>query len=343
MYALLHTSPRQLDFTHVPDPVVGDDEVLIAVKACGICGSDVKGYTGTTGRRIPPLIMGHEAAGVVAAVGAHVPTLQDGDRVCFDSTVYCNQCAACEQGHYNRCATRQVLGVSVPEYKRHGAFAEFVAVPWWITHPIPETMTFAQAALLEPVAIAVHAVNRAALQPGATVLVIGAGTIGLFVVQAARLQGAGTILVADLSDHRLALAQTLGADVLINPGREDLTTAVKAHTNNQGTEVSFEVVGFGATLRDALAVTRTGGCVVAVGNLEPEVTLNIPALISRELTLRGTYASSGEYRTCIDLVASGRIQVEPLISKTLPLAEGQHAFDRLYTNTENLVKIILEP
>ena len=150
MKALLYTEPYTLQYTDVPDPQMKDDEVLIRVKACGICGSDVQGYTGKTGRRLPPLIMGHEAAGVVEQIGTNVTGLAPGDRVCFDSTVYCNQCDACKQGLLNRCVKRQVLGVSIPEFKRHGALAEFVAVPHWIVSKLPEGMSFVQAALLEP-------------------------------------------------------------------------------------------------------------------------------------------------------------------------------------------------
>ena len=140
MKALLYTEPYHLEFTDVPEPRAGEDEVLVRVKACGICGSDVQGFTGKTGRRIPPLIMGHEAAGIVEGFGKNVRDFGKGDRVCFDSTVYCNKCEPCRAGRYNRCKRRQVLGVSVPQFRRHGAFAEYVAVPSWIVAKIPDTM-----------------------------------------------------------------------------------------------------------------------------------------------------------------------------------------------------------
>ena len=176
MKALLYTKPYCLEYSDFHDPMVGDDEVLISVKACGICGSDVHGFTGKTGRRIPPLIMGHEAAGIIEEVGKNVKDFEKGDRVCFDSTVYCNKCRPCRKGLYNRCDKRQVLGVSTPEFKRHGAFAEYVAVPWWIVWKIPENMSFTQAALLEPASIGTHAGNRAPISTNDTVVVIGAST-----------------------------------------------------------------------------------------------------------------------------------------------------------------------
>ena len=343
MKALLYTEPYHLEFSDVPDPQVGDDDVLVRVKACGICGSDVHGFTGKTGRRIPPLIMGHEAAGVVENVGKNVQGFRGGDRVCFDSTVYCNKCEACQKGQYNHCEKRQVLGVSVPAFKRHGAFAEFVAVPWWIVSKIPDELSFTRAALLEPVSIGTHAANRAPIAAGDTALVIGAGTIGLLVLQGCKLRGAERVIVCDINEFRLGLAKKLGADVTVNPSKSELKKAVLEETQNRGTDVSFEVVGFAETFGQAVSATRIGGCVVAVGNLQKTVEFDLQQFIASELTFTGSYASAGEFRGGIDLVASGRVDVEPLISDVLPLREGPRAFDRLLKAEENLLKIVLEP
>ncbi len=343
MKALLHTEPFQFTYTDVPDPEVGPEDVLIRVQACGICGSDVHGYTGQTGRRMPPIIMGHEAAGVVEKVGSEVAAVRPGERVCFDSTVYCNECEACRQGRYNRCRKRQVLGVSVPGMKRHGAMAEYVVLPAWTVLKMPEALSFVEAALLEPVSIGVHAVNQGEVGPGHTVVIIGAGTIGLFILQAARLKGAEKIIVSDVNASRLTLAAELGASATVNPQQKDLAQFVLEQTEGQGAHISFEAVGFPATLRQALAVTRTGGCVVLVGNLTKHVEIDVQEVISKELTLRGSYASSGEYRECVDLVASGKVAVMPLVSEVLPLSSGGKAFDRLYAGREDLIKIVLNP
>jgi L-iditol 2-dehydrogenase len=340
--ALLHTKPYYLEYTDFPVPQPGDDELLVRVKACGICGSDVHGFTGKTGRRIPPLIMGHEAAGVVQGIGKNARGFRKGDRVCFDSTVYCNKCAACRAGKYNRCLNRQVLGVSVPEFKRHGAFAEYVAVPWWIVAGIPDNMSFVQAALLEPVSIGMHAANRARISIGDTVVVVGAGAIGLFVLQACKLKGA-RVIICDINDFRLDVARELGAEVLVNPTKSSLKDKVLKVTDGGGADVAFEVVGFAQTFADAISVTKTGGHLVAVGNLQKTAEFNLQELVARELTFTGSYASSGEFRDGIDLVASGKINVEPLISDVLPLCEGPSAFDRLLKAQENLLKIVLEP
>jgi len=343
MKALLYTKPYCLEYSDFPDPVVGDDEVLISVKACGICGSDVHGFTGKTGRRIPPLIMGHEAAGTVEEAGDNVKRFEKGNRVCFDSTVYCNKCHPCRMGLYNRCEKRQVLGVSTPEFKRHGAFAEYVAVPWWIVSKIPDDMSFIQSALLEPASIGTHAANRAPISTDDTVVVIGAGTIGLFILQAARLRGAAKIIVADINEFRLEVAGKLGADMVINPLKSDLRETIFKETKNRGADVAFEAVGYAQTFRDGVSLTKIGGYLVAVGNLEKTTEFNLQELVARELTFTGSYASSGEFRDCIDLVASGKINVEPLISDVLPLKDGPGAFERLLKAEENLLKIVLEP
>lgn len=342
MKALIYTKPYCLECSDFPQPAVGEDDVLIRVKACGICGSDVQGFTGKTGRRIPPLIMGHEAAGIIEDTGKNVRAFQKGDRVCFDSTVYCNKCGACRNGLYNRCENRQVLGVSTQTFKRHGAFAEYVAVPSWIVSKIPDDMSYVHAALLEPVSIGMHAANRARISIGDTVVVVGAGTIGLFVLQACKLKGA-RVIICDINDFRLDVARELGAEVLVNPTKSSLKETVLKATNSGGADVAFEVVGFAQTFADAISVTKTGGHLVAVGNLQKTAEFNLQELVARELTFTGSYASCGEFRDGIDLVASGKINVEPLISDVLPLREGPSAFDRLLKAQENLLKIVLEP
>ena len=343
MKALVYTKPYCFEYLDFPVPGIGDNDILIYVRACGICGSDVQGSTGKTGRRIPPLIMGHEASGIIEKLGKNVKGFEKGDRICFDSTVYCNQCGPCRMGYYNRCKNRQVLGVSTPDFKRQGAFAEYVAVPWWIVLKIPDDLSFAHAALLEPASIGLHAVNRAPVSSNDTVLLIGAGTIGLFILQAARLKGAGKILVADINEFRLNVAKKLGADGLINPLKTELIEIVSEETQNKGADVTFEAVGFAKTFRDAISATKTGGHLVAVGNLEKNAEFDLQELVARELTFTGSYASSGEFRDAIELVDSGKINVEHLISDVMSLEAGAQAFDRLLKARENLLKIVLEP
>src|SRR3954465_11753122 len=196
MNALVLTEDKHLQLLERPKPVPGSGEVLVRIAACGICGSDVHGYDGSSGRRIPPLVMGHEAAGMVAALGQGVSGLHKGDRVTFDSTVYCGECANCLRGDINLCDRREVLGVSCGDYRRAGAFAEFVSVPARILHRLPQNLSFAEAALLEAVAVSIHAVSLAPDFRESTALVVGAGTIGLLLQQALRVKGCARVFVA---------------------------------------------------------------------------------------------------------------------------------------------------
>src|SRR6202171_536068 len=216
MKVLLLSEYKRLEITERPKPVPGPGEVLVEVAACGICGSDVHGYDGSSGRRISPIVMGHEAAGRIAAVGQGVDGLSEGDRVTFDSTIYCGSCAYCLRGEVNLCDNRQVLGVSCSDYRRAGAFAEFVVVPSRIVYRLPDNLSFAEAAMLEAVAVAVHAVSLAQVSPNSTALVLGAGMIGLLVVQALRVAGCSRVLVADIDSSRLKLAQDVGATAVLS-------------------------------------------------------------------------------------------------------------------------------
>src|ERR1035437_1625237 len=223
MNALILSEYRQFTIEDVPLPVCGPKDVLVQVAACGICGSDVHGFDGSSGRRIPPIVMGHEAAGIVAAVGPEVRSVGDGDRVTFDSTVYCAQCEFCLRGEVNLCENREVVGVSCGEFRRAGAFAEYIAVPEYIVYRLPPSLSFADAAMLEAVSVALHAVKLSRIEGGETVLVIGAGMIGLLILQAARVAGCSRVFVADVDATRLEMAAALGAAETLHASGVDLT------------------------------------------------------------------------------------------------------------------------
>ncbi len=343
MKALVLTQVNHFEIQDVESPRLGVNDVLIEVKACGICGSDVHGMNGSTGRRRPPIIMGHEASGVVASVGAKVQDWAVGDRVTFDSTVYCGECHFCKQGRINLCEQGRVLGVSCDEYRRHGAFADYVAVPQHILYRLPDAVGFAQGAMVEAVSIAVHAVRRTVLSPGDTAVVVGTGVIGLLVVQAIRAAGCERIVAIDIDQGRLDLAQSLGADIGLNPSKVDVIQEVLNCTGGRGAHVAYEVVGMASTVQSAISVLRKGGQLALVGNLSPTVEFPLQAVVTRELTLLGSCASCGEYPDCLDLMAQQKIKVDPLISTQAPLIEGAAWFKRLYDRERGLIKVILEP
>ena len=343
MKSLVLTEPKVLRIQESPTPDLAADEALIRVKACGICGSDVHGYDGSSGRRIPPLIMGHEAAGVIEGMGAKVEGFSLGDRVTFDSTVYCGECEYCLEGKVNLCDRRMVLGVSCGEYRRHGAFAEYIAVPSRILYKLPPSLPFEHAAMIEAVSVAVHAVGRVKFQPGDSSVVVGAGMIGLLLVQAARAAGCDRVIAVDLDKDRLKLAKELGATQSINPLESDTIETILGATAGQGARVSFEVVGSTPTVETAIQATRKGGAVVLVGNLVPQVEFPLQSVVTREITLFGSCASAGEYPKCIELMDKGAIKVSPLISAQATLEEGAEWFDRLYAKEAGLMKVILQP
>ncbi|MDX2151764.1 MAG: galactitol-1-phosphate 5-dehydrogenase [Bryobacteraceae bacterium] len=343
MQALLLEEYKRLVLTEMPRPEPGPGEVLVRVKACGICGSDVHGFDGSSGRRIPPLVMGHEAAGVVEAVGAGVTAFREGDRVTMDSTVSCGRCWFCRRGDINLCDNRQVLGVSCGDYRRHGAFAEYVSVPHQICYKLPATLPFERAAMIEAVSIAVHAAGITPIQLNDTAVVVGSGMIGLLVIQAVRLAGARRIVAVDLEDHKLELAKSLGATHTANPRRDNVPQLVRDLTEGRGADVAMEVVGATEPIRTAVDSVRKGATVTLVGNITPKIELGLQSVVTRQIRLQGSCASSGEYPACIDLMASEAIQVQPLISAKAPLADGPTWFDRLYAHEPNLMKVILEP
>jgi len=340
MKALVHTAPYIMEYRDWDMPEVGPEDLLIRVRACAICGSDIKGYSGKTGRRQPPIIMGHEAAGDVVQLGSAVQNFRIGDRVGFDSTIYCLRCANCLKGHYNLCLNRRVVGVSEGSYRQHGAMAEYMAVPWWIAVRLPDNLSHEQAALIETVSIGVHAANRTPLKLNDSVVIVGAGAVGLVTLQAVKLKGAGKVVITDLSEGRLALAGQLGADVCITADTPDLVSALLQIVGEAGADASFEAVGIQETIDTALAVTRTGGSVTLIGNVAPRVEFGLQAIVTGELNLYGVCASNGEYADCLQLVATGRINVEPLISAHARLEDGQQVFDELYHHAGDNIRTV---
>ncbi|MEO5913545.1 MAG: galactitol-1-phosphate 5-dehydrogenase [Luteolibacter sp.] len=343
MKALLLTAPSTFDFTEVPDPLAGPGEVLIDVKACGICGSDIHGMDGRSGRRIPPIVMGHEAAGIISALGEGVRDWKIGDRVTFDSTEFCGECEECQRGNFNLCANRKVLGVSCGDYQRHGCFAEQVVLPTRILHRLPDSLSFEKAAFAEPVAIALHAVNLAPETFDEPAIVIGAGLIGLLVIQALKARGWKTVIAVDLDESRLALAKQLGASETFSAKQENLAAHLRSICDGDGAQVAFEVVGAAAPVDLAIRSVCKGGTVVLVGNLQPSVPMPLQEVVTRQISLKGSCACAGEYPEAIRRIEDGSIQVEPLMSASVSLGDGAEWFARLANNTEGLLKVILKP
>ena len=343
MKALELVGPSTLELVDRPDPAAAAGEVVVRVKACGICGSDIHGMDGSSGRRIPPVIMGHEASGVVEHVGDGVREVSLGDAVTFDSTVFCGECEYCRDGQVNLCANRQVMGVSCDEFKRDGAFADLVSVPAHILHKLPEGLSFEEAAFAEPVGVALHAVRRVGPKGGETAVVVGAGLIGLLVVQALKRAGCANVIAVDLDRERLALAQELGASAGHHAMDDAVVEEVLKATGGEGADIVMEVVGATPTVSLAISLVRKGGRVGLVGTLAPNVEFPLQAVVTRELSVFGSCAIAGEYPDALAAIAAGEILVKPLISALVPLAEGEGWFAKLAEGKEPLLKVILVP
>jgi L-iditol 2-dehydrogenase len=287
--------------------------------------------------------MGHEAAGVVAAAGSGVTKFKPGDRVTFDSTVYCGQCEFCLQGDINLCNNRQVIGVSCGDFRRAGAFAEYVVVPQRITYHLPEELEFQEAAMLEAVSVALHAVRVSEMKGGETALVIGAGMIGLLTLQAAKAAGASQVLIADIDRSRLERAEKLGADATLLLSGTELVEEILRRTGGRGVDLVLEAVGRDETISASIASVRKGGTVTLIGNISPQVKIPLQVVVSRQIRLQGSCASSGEYPEAMELLANGKIKVKPLITAVAPLSDGPRWFARLHAGEPNLMKVVLDP
>ncbi|HUX59560.1 MAG TPA: galactitol-1-phosphate 5-dehydrogenase [Bacteroidales bacterium] len=342
MKALVLEEYKKFVYKDVPNPVINDDEVLVEVKAVGICGSDVHGMDGSTGRRMPPIIMGHEASGVVVEIGKNITGWNIADRVTFDSTIYKLDDWYTRKGHYNLSDNRKVLGVSCTDYRRDGAFAQYVNIPSHILYRIPDNVTFEHAAMVEPIAVALHSINISGIKINDTAAVFGSGMIGLFIIQLLRQAGCNVIAL-DILQEKLDMAKNAGANVILNSQTDDVPGEIRKLTQNRGADFAFEAVGITPTIKSAIESIRKGATLVLVGNLSPSIELPLQKIVTQEITVKGSCAINGEYPAVLDLISKGKINVDNMISTVAPLSEGALYFDKLYKKERGLLKVILKP
>ncbi len=347
MKALLLTAPSSLTLTDLETPEPDAGEVRVRIAACGICGSDVHGYTGSTGRRIPPLVMGHEAAGIVDAVGRNVSGQMIGQRVALDSTVFCGECEFCCNGKENLCTHRQVLGVSCDAYRRQGCFAEYAIVPERCVYPLPDQMGFVAASLLEPLTIGLQAVRLGNASPATrSAVVIGAGTIGLAIIVALKSYGVQRVAAVDLDASRLNEAREFGADAVFEADQiteKQLAEWGASSADTDGADLVLEAVGAAASVETAIHAVTRGGSVVLVGNISPAVELPLQTVVTRQIRLQGSCASAGCYPEAIKLAASGAVDLSRFVSRVAPLEDGIDWFKRLHNREPGVLKVVLQP
>jgi 2-desacetyl-2-hydroxyethyl bacteriochlorophyllide A dehydrogenase len=339
MNALVYYGPEDLRLSEIADVTPAAGEVLIRVRACGICGSDVHGYLGITGRRIPPMVMGHEFSGEVAEVGAGVTGIRVGDRVAPYPVIFCGDCGPCRQGNVHVCLHKKALGV----LECNGAMAEYVALPAKLLFKLADTVSYEVGSMMEPLAVSYRGVNHAGDLTGKNVLIVGAGTIGLLAMALVKMRNPASIFVSDLSDTRLGVAKKMGADYTVNPSSGNVSDVISRGTGGAGVDVAFEAVGATPTVQQAMAALRVGGTAVWIGNSAKTVTVNMQEIVTRELCIFGTFLYTfKEFGDVVDLLNSGKLNVEPMISLRAPMMEqGVELFAKLAKDPGPLIKVIL--
>ena len=335
------TELEKLEVGEAPMPQMGPDDVIIKIQSVGVCGSDLHYYkTGNIGDFVVefPFILGHEAAGIVHEVGANVKNLKPGDRVCMEPGVPCMKCEECLTGHYNLC--KDVKFWATPPYD--GTLSEYVAHPAAFTFKIPDNMSFTEGALVEPLAIGLHACNTGGVKLGQTVAIVGAGCIGLVTLLAAKAYGATKIIVGDVLDKRLAKAAELGA-VTVNTKEEDFGKKVLEMTGGRGADVCIDCAGFSATVDACLTAAKPAGTVIIVGLGQDHVDgFNTGAMSVKELTVKSIFRYRNLYPTAINAIADGRIDVEAIVSHRFKFDDTINAFATCTRDIRNVVKGVIE-
>ena len=340
MKGLVYHGPNILRYEDIPDVKPGEGEVKIRSRAVGICGSDVHGYLGLTGRRIPPMVMGHEFAGVIEEVGPGVAGWNKGDRVTAYPVYYCGDCPNCNEGKQHLCDHRRQYGVLT----ENGAFADFLCVPAKCCYKLADHVSFEIGSLMEPLAVSYRAVHhvRPEQLTGKNVFLVGTGTIGLLALACVKIHNPAKIIVSDLSDTRLEIARQMGATDVVNPSRDQVAEKVRELTGGLGADVAFEAVGAAPTVQQAMAVLRVGGTAVWIGNNKPMVEVNMQEIVTRELTVHGSFLYQlDEFEKVVGLLNDGKINAQPIISHCAHMREGVELFAKLAKDPGDWIKVIL--
>jgi L-iditol 2-dehydrogenase len=334
--ALVYTQPYRLEVRDLPDPVLRSNEALVQTRAVGVCGSDLHGFSGRSKRRVPPLVLGHEFSGEIAATGSDISRFKAGDKVIVYPLVFCGLCEYCLRNWQQLCVSRKLFGLDF-----HGAMAEYVAVPEDCIIPLPSGLSYSAGALVEPLAVGLHVLEQCSNVAGKTGLIYGAGGIGLLTYLSARQMGASSLAVVDRNPHRLEKIKELGADLTVNANEQDPVEMVLAWTRGRGVDFAVDAVGVRASQLNTIACTASGGTVVVVGLVDSTCEIDFQRIILRELRIRGSYAyTKPEFQQALSWIAQGVIPAEKFVSEA-SLWDGQKVFEELTTGSSKLTKVIL--
>lgn len=340
MKAFVIDGKRRGSVRDVPDPVIKDGEVLVRVKASGICGTDVHVYEGEIPLAVPPVIPGHEFAGVIEQVGAGVTDLSTGDRVAIEPNLFCGHCHFCRNARKHFCQNWAAVGLT-----RNGGFSELAAVPRQAIYPIDKHLSFGHAAFFEPVACVLHGIERSGVKAGDTVAVLGAGSIGLIYIQALRAIGIKDMIVTDVDASKLAIARRLGASMALDPTKEDVVTAVKGATNGLGATAVIDAAGSPQSLASTFSLVQDTGTIVVFG--VPPESLQLPVklydIYRRELSIVGSFTNPYTNEQALNLLATGRIAFDEIITHPISLGEVEATMIKMRDRTETVVKAQITP
>lgn len=337
MKALVYTQPKELQLQQLPMPHVDAGQVLLRVRATGICGSDLDGFLGKSAKRIPPLVLGHEFSGEVIETGESVPGVSPGQHVAVYPLIWCGDCRYCQTQRLQICPNRKVFGLDF-----HGALAEYLSVPQTCLFPMPPEMSFAEGALVEPLANALHALSHCSALDGMAGAVFGAGPIGMFTLWAAKYLGAGRVAVIDRNPHRLAKLASLGADLIVDITHEDPVATVLRWTDGMGVDFAVDAVGNSECRANTVRATAPGGTAVWIGLSANTAEIDGRAIVTREIAIKGSYAYGlDDFRRALSILSEKSFPVDVVVSRA-ELGQGQSIFEDLAGEHTHLMKVIFE-
>ncbi len=337
MLQAIMTAPGKIEFRQVEKPEINANQILMQTMRIGVCGSDIHVYHGLHPYTSYPIVQGHEVAGVIVELGAAVEGLAVGDKVVFTPQVTCGACYPCTNGMYHICESLKVMG-----FQTAGAAQEYFALDAANVLPVPDALTLDEAALIEPLAVAVHALGRGGGARGKKVLVLGAGTIGNLVAQAAKALGAEAVMITDISGYKLDKARDCGIDFMVNPNEQDLEQAILQYLGPNRADLTLECVGAQPTITQAVALARKGTTIVVVGVFGDKPKVDLGLVQDRELSLVGTLMyQKCDYERAIELATSGKLHLDKMITHYFPFQEYADAYEMIDQAQGHVMKVVI--
>lgn len=332
------TEPGKIEFRQIEKPEISVDEILMRTKRIGVCGSDIHVYHGLHPYTSYPIVQGHEVAGVVAEVGANVDGFSVGDKITFTPQVTCGECYPCQHGMYHICETLKVMG-----FQTDGSGQEYFPLPAWNAIKLPDDFSLDYAALIEPIAVAVHALKRGGEVQGKKVLVLGAGTIGNLTAQTAKAMGAESVMITDVNEYKLAKANACGIDFVINTAEDDLGQVIATHFGPTKADLILECVGVQPTVDQAIENARKGTTIVIVGVFGEKPTVDLGLVQDRELSLVGTLMyKKSDFEKGVELISIGKMCLDDLVTHRFKFDQYLDAYHTIEGSNGEYMKVMID-